>query len=74
MPIPLAKKCVMDDIYYKSGGFNYSEVMEELSRIDDEIAEEREKDDSEYNKEKEFKLLYKQFLTGLKLNTGIRLF
>lgn len=64
----------MDDIYYKSGGIDASGVLAEMAKIDDELNTEREKNNEEYDREKEFRLLYKQFITGLKLNTGTRLF
>jgi hypothetical protein len=64
----------MLDIYNTNTGFNPNDVLSEMAQIDQEIEDERSKDDSEYDREKEFKLLYKQFVTGLKLNTGVRIF
>lgn len=64
----------MADIYNTNIGYNPSDILNEMSKIDEEIENERTKEDGEYDREKEFKLLYKQFVTGLKLNTGIRLF
>ena len=64
----------MTDIYYTNNGFNPNDVLTEMAQIDEEIENERAKDDSEYDREKEFKLLYKQFMTGLKLNIGTKLF
>lgn len=64
----------MDDIYYKSGGIDVSGVLAEMAKIDDELNTEMEKNNEEHDREKEFRLLYKQFITGLKLNTGTRLF
>jgi len=54
--------------------FDHSEILNNIDKLKDEINEERGKDDSEYDAEKEFKLMYRQFMEGLKLNTGIRLF
>lgn len=65
---------MLSDIYNTNAGFNPNDVLNEMAQIDEEIENERSKDDSEYDREKEFKLLYKQFVTGLKLNTGLRLF
>ena len=65
---------MLSDIYNTNAGFNPNDVLNEMAQIDEEIESERSKDDSEYDREKEFKLLYKQFVTGLKLNTGLRLF
>lgn len=59
---------------YNTNGFNYIDVMNEISQVAEEIDEERKKNDNEYDREKDFKLLYKQFMLGLKLNTGVRLF
>lgn len=64
----------MLDIYNTNSGFNPNDVLNEIAQIDEEIENERMKDESEYDRNKEFKLLYKQFVTGLKLNTGVRLF
>lgn len=63
----------MQDIYMLKE-FDHSEILNNIDKLKDEINEERDKDDSEYDAEKEFKLIYKQFMEGLKLNTGIRLF
>ena len=65
---------MLSDIYNTNAGFNPNDVLSEMAQIDEEIANERSKDDNEYDREKEFKLLYKQFVTGLKLNTGLRLY
>jgi hypothetical protein len=65
----------MIDIYSKNTEFEPNEILDQMAKIDEEIEAERGKDDNEYDREKEFKLLYKQFVTGLKLNTGnIRIF
>lgn len=64
----------MNNIYYKNRYFNYADILDEISRIDEKLEEERCKEETEYDREKEFKLLYQQLLTGMKLNTGIKLF
>lgn len=64
----------MNDIYYRNRYFNYGDILDEMSRIDEKLEEERCKSDSEYDREKEFNLIYQQFLTGMKLNTGFKLF
>ena len=63
----------MDSIYNRNGMFDYGEVLNEMSRIDEELEAERAKDDSEYSREKEFQLLYRQLMVGLKLNTGTKI-
>ena len=64
----------MTDIYRRAGYVEPSEVLDEMNMIQDEIDEEQMKDDSEYDRDKVFNLMYKQFVTGLRLNTGIRLY
>ena len=65
----------MIDIYSRNTEFDPNEILDQMAQIDEEIEAERGKDDNEYDREKEFKLLYKQFVTGLKLNTGnVRIF
>lgn len=49
-------------------------VMNEVSILQEELNEERNKDLNDRDKEKEFKLIYKQFIKGLKLSTGNKLF
>lgn len=63
----------MRDIY-NIDEFDYSEVLNKIDKLKDDIEEERSKNDDEYSAEKEFNLVYKQFMEGLKLNTGIRIF
>jgi hypothetical protein len=61
----------MHDIYrYNSDDFSQSEVIEKLKDIAGELELEQEKPDEERDKQREFKLIYKQFLEGLKLSTG----
>lgn len=62
----------MRDIYNRLTDSSY--VLDEMSKIQDEIEKEESKSDEEYDSEKVFKLLYRQFLTGLKINTGIKIF
>ena len=64
----------MEDIYNKSKGLNYSEILNNIARLGDEIKDEQSKEDGEYDKQKEFELRYAQFIAGLKLNTGIKIF
>lgn len=62
----------MRDIYNRLTDSSY--VLDEMSEIQDEIEKEQSKSDEEYDREKVFKLLYRQFVTGLKINTGIKIF
>lgn len=64
----------MADIYYRNEEFNANSIFDKMAEISEDIEREREKSDAEYDRNKEFNLLYKQFMLGLKLNTGIRLF
>lgn len=60
----------MPAIYsYNSDIFDRSSILHRINEIKEELAEEMEKPDEERNGEKEFKLIYKQFMEGLKLST-----
>lgn len=63
----------MRDIY-NINRFDYGEVLNNIDKLKDEIEAERAKSGDDYSAEKEFNLIYKQFVEGLKLNTGIRIF
>ena len=63
----------MADIY-NINGFDHNEILNKIDKLKDEIEEERAKNNDEYSAEKEFNLVYKQFMEGLKLNTGIKIF
>ncbi len=59
----------MQTIYdYNIDEFNKSNIISKMNDIGDRIHEEREKDNEEYNKEREKELLYAQFIQGLKLS------
>ena len=62
----------MSDIYryIQSDDYNRANIFEKLSDIAGELELEQEKPDEERNPDKEFKLVYKQFVEGLKLSTG----
>lgn len=61
----------MSAIYsYNPDIFDRSSILHRINEIKEELAEEMEKPDEERSSEKEFKLIYKQFMEGLKLSTG----
>lgn len=65
----------MNDIYkYMSEEFNPLNVMERVSDISIELEEERSKEQEERDERKEFELIYRQFVQGLKLSTGFNRF
>lgn len=65
----------MNDIYkYMSEEFNPLNVMEKVSDILIELEEERSKEQKERDERKEFELIYRQFVQGLKLSTGFNRF
>lgn len=57
----------MDDIYKYNNDFDNKEIIDKINEIAESI--ENEKDD-----EKRFKLVYAQFIQGLKLSTGNNVF
>ena len=61
----------MNDIY-RCNSYDYGRgaVIERLKDIAGELELEYEKPEDERDKEREFKLIYKQFVEGLKLSTG----
>ena len=63
----------MDDIYKCNSCYNRNAVIDKLKDIAGELEIEQRKPNEERNKEKEFKLIYRQFIEGLKLSTGSRL-
>ena len=61
----------MDNIYrYNSYDYGRAAVIERLKDIAGELELEQEKPDDERDDNREFKLIYKQFIEGLKLSTG----
>ena len=56
--------------YNNSDDFDRSVVIDKLQHIAGELELEQEKPDEERSREAEFKLIYKQFIEGLKLSTG----
>jgi hypothetical protein len=61
----------MDNIYrYNSYDYGRASVIERLKDIAGELELEQEKPDDERDDNREFKLIYKQFIEGLKLSTG----
>lgn len=52
----------MDDIYKYNNGFDNEEILDKLSDLAEEIEQEEDPD-------KRFKLVYAQFIQGLKLST-----
>lgn len=65
----------MNDIYEcNNSEFNQSAVIDKLKDIAGELELEQRKPVGERDKNREFKILYKQFIEGLKLSTGSRIF
>lgn len=62
----------MSDIYRynNSDDYGHALVIERLKSIASELELEQQKPENERDREKEFKLIYKQFIEGLKLSTG----
>lgn len=61
----------MGDIYrYNNDSYDRSKVLNNLNEIAEELELEQEKPDEERDRQREFKLIYKQFIEGLKLSTG----
>ena len=61
----------MIDIYrYNSDDYGHAAVIERLKDIAGELELEQEKPEDERDANREFKLIYKQFIEGLKLSTG----
>jgi hypothetical protein len=52
--------------------YAHDAVIEKLKDIAGELELEEEKPEDERDSEKEFKLIYRQFIEGLKLSTGYR--
>jgi len=59
----------MADIYQYQNKFDKANVIDELMSISEEIDEETMKPDDERDRQREFDLIYKQFVKGLKLST-----
>lgn len=59
----------MNTIYSYNNEFDRSHVIDKVNEIAEEIEEEIEKPEDERDGNKEFKLIYKQFIEGLKLST-----
>lgn len=49
--------------------YDKNQIMNEVVLIQEELQEELNKDIEDRNREKEIKLIYKQFIKGLKLST-----
>lgn len=52
----------------------FNEIIDKIGEIDEKLEEERNKPDDEYDKEREFELIYAKMIAGLKLNTGFKMF
>lgn len=60
----------MQNIYkYIGDEFDNARVMDNIAQISNELDEEQSKPNEERDKDKEFKLIYRQFMEGLKLST-----
>lgn len=61
----------MADIYSSIGDeFDRINILENLANISNELKDEQSKPVEEQNKEKQLKLINRQFMEGLKLSTG----
>ena len=54
--------------------YNKQFIMNEVTVLQQQLNEELSKSDNERDYKKEFDLLYKQFIKGLKLSTGNNFF
>jgi len=52
----------------------FNEIIDKIGEIDEKLEEERNKPDDEYDKQREFELIYAKMIAGLKLNTGFKMF
>lgn len=55
-------------------GFNIGNVIDNIDKINSEIDELYDGEDKAVDKKKEFNLVYRQFIEGLKLSTGVKLY
>lgn len=58
----------MQTIYQYSNEFDKTEILNKINEISEQIQDEENKENCEYDKEKVRKLLYAQFIQGLKLS------
>ena len=64
----------MADIYGYTGEFQRSNIFHKIDMLESELNEEQSKEPEKRNMDREFELMYARFISGLKLNTGARLF
>lgn len=65
----------MADIYSSIGEeFDRLNILENIANISNELNEEQSKPKEEQDREKQLKLINKQFIIGLKLSTGFNRF
>ena len=60
----------MSNIYSYNSDFEREQVMDKIIEINALLEEEEAKPNNERDSDKEFKLIYQQFIQGLKLSTG----
>lgn len=60
----------MSNIYSYNSDFEREQVMDKIIEINAQLEEEEAKPNNERDSDKEFKLIYQQFIQGLKLSTG----
>lgn len=61
----------MADIYSSIGDeFDRTNILENLANISNELKEEQSKPTEDQDREKQLKLINRQFMEGLKLSTG----
>lgn len=66
--------CFLLTIYMYNNEYDKQRIMNEIALLQEKLNEEQNKNYQERDKEKELKLIYKQFITGLKLSTGNNFF
>ena len=65
----------MADIYSSIGEeFDRLNILENIANVSNELNEEQSKPKEEQDREKQLKLINKQFMIGLKLSTGFNRF
>ena len=58
----------MQTIYQYNKDFDKSEIINKMNDLSEQIKEKQNKDNDEYNKEKELELIYAQLIQGIKLS------
>lgn len=61
----------MTDIYTYTPDFDKNEILSKMDEISEQLVEEQNKPSDEFSSEREFNLIYRHFMQGLKLSTGV---